>query len=29
MRTKVIGASITYIQGKKGLLARVNLPLAA
>jgi len=29
MRTKVIGASITYIQGKKGLLARVNLPLTA
>lgn len=27
MRTKVIGASIDYHQGKKGLLARVELPL--
>ncbi|HTE30080.1 MAG TPA: ATP-binding protein [Chryseolinea sp.] len=28
MRTRLLGASITYLQGSKGLLAKVEIPIA-
>jgi hypothetical protein len=27
MRTQILGGSITYLQGDKGLLAKVELPI--